>query len=152
MPRRGAKTLFATHYHELTVLEESIDVLKNYCVSVKEVGEDIIFLHKIVPGSVDHSYGIQVARLAGVPTPVLSRAKELLQLLDSKEKQVVITKEVQVDSKKEPCSQKMAPQQLDLFTHAASDEIIGTIKALDVMRTTPFEALELLYALQKKVQ
>lgn len=148
----GAKTLFATHYHELTVLEESIDVLKNYCVSVKEVGEDIIFLHKIIPGSVDHSYGIQVARLAGVPAPVLSRAKELLHLLDSKEKQVVIKKEVQVDSKKESCSQAAVHQQLDLFTHSARDEIIDTIKALDVMRTTPFEALELLYALQKKVQ
>lgn len=185
----GAKTLFATHYHELTVLEESIDVLKNYCVSVKEMGEDIIFLHKIVPGSVDHSYGIQVAKLAGVPNVVLNRAKELLITLDSKEKQIVITKEVKsvkdtsqvIDkacelekvsegeeiqqvaeevkplevaehSKRARQHENKAYNQLDLFTNQASDEVIQMLRGLDVMHTTPFEALELLYALQKKVR
>ena len=185
----GAKTLFATHYHELTVLEESIDVLKNYCVSVKEMGEDIIFLHKIVPGSVDHSYGIQVAKLAGVPNVVLDRAKELLITLDSKEKQIVITKEVKsvkdtsqvIDkacelekvsedeeiqqvaeevkplevaehSKRARQHENKAYNQLDLFTNQASDEVIQMLRGLDVMHTTPFEALELLYALQKKVR
>ena len=185
----GAKTLFATHYHELTVLEESIDVLKNYCVSVKEMGEDIIFLHKIVPGSVDHSYGIQVAKLAGVPNVVLDRAKELLITLDSKEKQIVITKEVKsvkdtsqvIDkacelekvsgdeeiqqvaeevkslevaehSKRARQHENKAYNQLDLFTNQATDEVIQMLRSLDVMHTTPFEALELLYALQKKVR
>lgn len=185
----GAKTLFATHYHELTVLEENIDVLKNYCVSVKEMGEDIIFLHKIVPGSVDHSYGIQVAKLAGVPNIVLDRAKELLITLDSKEKQVVITKEVKIakdtsqvlekvnelekvsedeeiqqvaeevkslevaeHSKRARQHENTVYNQLDLFTNQATDEVIQMLKGLDVMHTTPFEALELLYALQKKVR
>lgn len=179
--RIGAKTLFATHYHELTVLEASIAVLKNYCVAVKEKGEDIIFLHKIVPGSVDHSYGIQVAKLAGVPSVVLERAKELLTTLDSKEKQVVIMKEVKniealtqepektyppkkgpedkaVKSLEEDHAKSTTQQapasynQLDLFSHQKSDEIIQVLKDLDVMHTTPFEALELLYALQKKVR
>ena len=163
--RIGAKTLFATHYHELTVLEASINVLKNYCVSVKEMGEDIIFLHKIVPGSVDHSYGIQVAKLAGVPRVVLDRAKELLTLLDSKEKQVVIMKEVKaqeipIQEAEKPKTHKKVLEdkeaksynQLDLFGNQQSDEIIQMLKEVDVMHTTPFEALELLYALQKKVR
>ncbi len=180
--RIGAKTLFATHYHELTVLEASISVLKNHCVSVKEMGEDIIFLHKIVPGSVDHSYGIQVAKLAGVPSVVLERAKELLTTLDSKEKQIVITKEVKnieiaseelekTDLVKEASGDNLVKpmkevehsksikgqvdvsyNQLDLFSHQKGDEIIQILKDLDVMHTTPFEALELLYALQKKVR
>lgn len=166
----GAKTLFATHYHELTVLEASIPVIKNYCVSVKEMGEDIIFLHKIVPGSVDHSYGIQVAKLAGVPETVLNRAKELLQSLDSKDKQVIITREIEVPatedthqkeeqelkmpkhSKKQPPNQE-GFSQLDLFTHdQRSDEIIARLKEIDVMHTTPFEALEILYDLQKRLR
>ena len=195
----GAKTLFATHYHELTVLEEQISVLKNYCVAVKEVGEDIIFLHKIVSGSVDHSYGIQVAKLAGVPTVVLERAKELLTSLDSKDKQIVITKEVKVvepvisteqtseasieavdleaehesvdmplvaesshngytektltsKNKKKMLQDESGFAQLNLFTNPASDEVIQMLKEVDIMHTTPFEALELLYALQKKVR
>lgn len=186
-----AKTLFATHYHELTALEGQIDVLKNYCVAVKEMGEDIIFLHKIVPGSVDHSYGIQVAKLAGVPTEVLTRAKDILNALDSEEKQIVITKEVKVvesvtsiedheqveksvDSLEE--AEKVAEEkvafeshskakgkkkithepedfgQLNLFASPKTDELVQMIKDIDVMHTTPFEALELLYKLQKKVQ
>ena len=175
-----AKTLFATHYHELTVLEDAIDVLKNYCVAVKEMEEDIIFLHKIVPGSVDHSYGIQVAKLAGVPDNVLARAKELLQSLDHKDKQIVVTKTVEVAAPVEETSHKLkesvvkeerlqeelpvkvhkshsakapAPGQLDLFgTDTISNEIIEELKAIDVMHTTPFEALEILYRLQKKTK
>ena len=174
-------------------------MLKNYCVAVKEVGEDIIFLHKIVSGSVDHSYGIQVAKLAGVPTVVLERAKELLTSLDSKDKQIVITKEVKVvepvisteqtseasieavdleaehesvdmplvaesshngytektltsKNKKKMLQDESGFAQLNLFTNPASDEVIQMLKEVDIMHTTPFEALELLYALQKKVR
>ena len=166
----GAKTLFATHYHELTVLEESISVLKNYCVAVKEMGEDIIFLHKIVPGSVDHSYGIQVAKLAGVPEPVLDRAKELLQSLDSKDQQIVITREVEgtkeAKKKVEKATQEEPKEihkkhtqhessfgQLDLFSHdPKADKVIARLKEVDVMHTTPFEALEILYNLQKQLR
>lgn len=185
-----AKTLFATHYHELTVLEDQIRVLKNYCVAVKEVGEDIIFLHKIVPGSVDHSYGIQVAKLAGVPTKVLDRAKALLQTLDSDDQKKIITDQAKdslqtqeattvkeeisnsqvFDAKEHHHTEKVelkstshSPKrkvdahrtdfnQLDLFGHPETDEVIQMLKEVDVMHTTPFEALELLYTLQKKVR
>ena len=75
----GAKTLFATHYHELTELEGSLDGVNNYCIAVKEKGDDIVFLRKIIKGGADKSYGIQVAKLAGVPDPVIARAKELVE-------------------------------------------------------------------------
>lgn len=127
----GAKTLFATHYHELTVLEEPIKVLKNYCISVKEIGEDIIFLHKIIPGSIDHSYGIQVAKLAGVPNIVLKRAKELIVSFDQKEIYY----------------EETIPQ-----TQTLENEIIDQLKAIDLTHTSPFDALELLYKLQKSIE
>lgn len=127
----GAKTLFATHYHELTVLEEHIEVLKNYCISVKEIGEDIIFLHKIIPGSVDHSYGIQVAKLAGVPNTVLKRAKELIVSLNQNE----IRYEETISQAQE-----------------SENEIISQLKAVDLTHTSPFDALELLYKLQKSLE
>lgn len=176
-----AKTLFATHYHELTVLEETISVLKNYCVAVKEVGEDIIFLHKIVPGSVDHSYGIQVAKLAGLPSEVLERAKAILQSLDAKEQKGVIKEgeanheaseirhelvaepvetpnpiieeiEESHPKKRKAAHKEEAFNQLNLFGNPQDDEVIQILKEVDVMHTTPFEALELLYKLQKKVR
>lgn len=183
----GAKTLFATHYHELTELESQIPVLKNYCVAVKEKGEDIIFLHKIVAGSVDHSYGIQVAKLAGVPEVVLNRAKVLLQTLDTKEKgslvakaqeipqvresEVVeetqaskVTKVEQISTVLEKVDKTVSKQaetkpvetaafsQLDLFTTPVKDEVIAALKEIDVMRTSPIAALELLYQLQQKLR
>ncbi|WP_083461334.1 DNA mismatch repair protein MutS [Cellulosilyticum ruminicola] len=190
----GAKTLFATHYHELTVLEESIPKLKNYCVAVKEMGEDIIFLHKIVQGSVDHSYGIQVAKLAGVPTVVLNRAKAILNELDGKENYEVSTPKectmnvetarvveetvtVQTPEKMEVVTQEVtvedntfvaekstvfeeAPQaaeplhQINLFEAISNNHepVIEKLRALDVMRMTPIEALETLYDLQKQLR
>ncbi|QEH69423.1 DNA mismatch repair protein MutS [Cellulosilyticum sp. WCF-2] len=183
----GAKTLFATHYHELTVLEETMPNLKNYCIAVKEIGEDIIFLHQIVKGSVDHSYGIQVAKLAGVPGAVLERAKAILKQLDSGEKQVIIPPSVQgtlgqlsekvdkikdvvkeqvitteayqineteVTSKKASKDHKEKQNgfgQLNLFDQG-EHEVITALKEADLMNTTPFKALELLYELQRKVK
>ena len=169
----GAKTLFATHYHELTVLEETMPNLKNYCVAVKEIGEDIIFLHQIVKGSVDHSYGIQVAKLAGVPIPVLDRAKEILKQLDSSEKQLsaasiahsqnsdeIVDYKAQgiAESENVASTKKKAKEienkdfgQLNLFDQG-NDEIIMTLKEVDLMNTTPFKALEILYELQRKVK
>ncbi len=140
-----AKTLFATHYHELTVLEESISSLKNRCVAVKEIGEDIIFLHQIVEGSVDHSYGIQVAKLAGVPTPVLERAKALLKELDAK------VPSLNVRETKPSLKEKEDFGQLNLFNNE-HNEVLSLLKEVDLINTTPFKALELLYDLQKKLR
>jgi DNA mismatch repair protein MutS len=149
----GAKTLFATHYHELTDLEESIPLLKNFCVSVKEMGEDIIFLHKIVSGSVDHSYGIQVAKLAGVPHIVLNRARAILSELE-KDQTHHLT--VTYGSVKPPLTKpKKMPQsdlgQLSLFEDKYA-AIINELKTLDIMELTPMKALQVLYDLQKKIK
>ncbi len=92
----GAKTLFSTHYHELTVLADKYDCVQNYCVSIKELGEDIIFLHKIMQGSIDHSYGVQVAKLAGLPFVVLERSKEIMATLKTQKPTINRKKEKQL--------------------------------------------------------
>jgi len=150
----GAKTLFATHYHELTDLEESLPSLKNYCVSVKEMGEDIIFLHKIIPGSVDHSYGIQVAKLAGVPLIVLDRARAILSQLEKGQTHhpSTVVDSIPLPITPRPKKLPKAPTgQLSFFenNHAT---IINELKALDVMDLTPMKALQILYDLQKKIK
>ena len=122
----GAKTLFATHYHELTELEEEMDSVKNYCISVKEEGEDIIFLRKILRGGANNSYGVQVARLAGVPDMVIVRANELLKEL----------KDADIAGKKSRPrkGQKVIGGQLDVFSFNAAqrshDKILNEIKVL----------------------
>lgn len=136
----GAKTLFATHYHELTSLEETLLGLKNYCVSVKEAGEDIIFLHKIIPGSVDHSYGIQVAKLAGLPTHVLERAREIMRTLEGEAQKEL--KRVEVPKVK----------QLSLFENTNQEKVLKELKEIDVMDLTPMKALQMLYDLQKQLK
>ncbi len=163
-----AKTLFATHYHELTVLEDTIPHLKNYCVAVKEIGEDILFLHQIIEGSVDHSYGIAVAKLAGVPKCVLGRAKELLVELEQGEVNVNFTNsiknekldssfnEIKIDDKSMNPSKmiqntQVVSEQLDLFNNQ-NDDVIGELKNADLINMTPFKALELLYTLQQKIK
>lgn len=159
-----AKTLFATHYHELTVLEDSIPHLKNYCVAVKEIGEDILFLHQIIEGSVDHSYGIAVAKLAGVPKCVLNRAKELLVELEQGEVNInftttsnndnVVTEQI-VDIQNDVSSTKVeivkVNKQLDLF-EPDNNDVINELKEADLINMTPFKALELLYTLQQKLK
>nr|WP_330389594.1 DNA mismatch repair protein MutS [Cellulosilyticum sp. I15G10I2] len=150
----GAKTLFATHYHELTDLEKNIPSLKNYCVAVKEMGEDIIFLHKIVPGSVDHSYGIQVAKLAGVPSMVLERAKSILSDLEKDQTHhlnVTADKPLPVEKMDKKGVAQQASQQLSLFENKHV-HVINELKALDVMDLTPMKALQVLYDLQKKIR
>ncbi len=149
----GAKTLFATHYHELTDLEKDLPSLKNYCVSVKEMGEDIIFLHKIVPGSVDHSYGIQVAKLAGVPSIVLERAKSILKELEQGQGNHLNIKTLSHATAEKPieeCNAKQA-MQLSLFENQHTD-VINALKTLDIMELTPMKALQVLYDLQKKIK
>jgi len=143
----GARTLFATHYHELTELEGAIDGVKNYCISVEEKGEDIIFLRKIIRGGADNSYGIQVARLAGVPAPVINRAKEILKELEDAD---INKREVRFKRAKKPIE-----GQIDVFSfniqQRNSDEVLNEIKNIDVTTLTPLDALNILYNLQKKV-
>ncbi|MGE5328980.1 MAG: DNA mismatch repair protein MutS [Deltaproteobacteria bacterium] len=140
----GARTLFATHYHELTELEEKITGVKNYCITVKEKGDDIIFLRKIVRGGADDSYGIQVAKLAGVPYSVINRAKEILQELEDAD----IIKKQKKESKK---SDKMVQGQIDLFSYKAG-EIAEEIRNTDIMAMTPIDALNYLYRLKSKIE
>lgn len=132
-PQARAKTLFATHYHELTELESYLPRVKNYNVAVVEQGDHVVFLHKIVPGGADKSYGIHVAQLAGVPRPVVSRAQEILAELENGAPQR---------------QQTDAPIQLRLF--APDDDLRREIAALDVMSLSPIEALNKLFELQKK--
>ena len=142
----GCRTLFATHYHELTELEGKLTGIKNYCITVKEKGEDVIFLRKIIRGGADGSYGIQVARLAGVPLPVIDRAKEILLDLDD------------ADISKNGKSHKVKKQkegQMDLFAAAAeaaqNNEVLEEIRKIDLSRLTPIDAMNILYELQRKM-
>lgn len=150
----GAKTLFATHYHELTELEGKLDNVNNYCVAVKEKGDDIVFLRKIVKGGADRSYGIQVAKLAGVPDSVIQRAKEICQeLIDNN-----ITCGVESLSPDKRAHRKVKQlddvdkNQISLFDTVDDDEILTELKELDLSNYTPIEALNKLYELQGKLK
>ena len=150
----GAKTLFATHYHELTELEGKIGSINNYCIAVKEKGDDIVFLRKIVKGGADKSYGIQVAKLAGVPDLVINRAKEIVEQLsdnDITEKIQNISTDVRVERKK---SKKLDPvdlTQISLFDTVRDEDIIHELKELDISNLTPMDALNTLYKMQNKI-
>ncbi|HSR04101.1 MAG TPA: DNA mismatch repair protein MutS, partial [Proteiniclasticum sp.] len=139
----GAKTLFATHYHELTALEGELDGVKNYSVLVKEVGKTIAFLRKIVPGGADESYGIEVARLAGLPKNLLGRAKEILSKLEKKDAKVIKG----ISSIKE----EKEVLQIGLFDYE-KDLMLEKLQALDVMNITPMEALKILYELNTEAK
>lgn len=143
----GSRTLFATHYHELTELEGQITGIKNYCIAVKEKGDDIIFLRKIIRGGADGSYGIQVAKLAGVPGTVIERAKELLKELED------------ADISKHRAKRRKLPMegQVELFVVGANDdkaykEVIEELKSVDVSTITPLDAMNVLYNLQQKAR
>lgn len=150
----GAKTLFATHYHELTELEGKIDNVNNYCIAVKENGDDIIFLRKIVKGGADKSYGIQVAKLAGVPESVTDRAKEIVEELV----QTDITsriKDIAVLGAPKPKTKKYDDvdlAQMSLFDTVKDDDVLKELKELDLGNLTPIEALNTLYQLQNKLK
>jgi len=144
----GSRTLFATHYHELTELEGKVPGIKNYCIAVKEKGDDIIFLRKIIRGGADGSYGIQVARLAGVPEPVLERAKEILKELEA------------ADVHKQRLRRKRAipmEGQLELFytpdnQDKTGKEVLDELKGMDISTMTPIESMNVLYRLQQKAR
>jgi DNA mismatch repair protein MutS len=153
----GAKTLFATHYHELTELEGNLKGVKNYCISVKEAGDDILFLRKIIRGGADQSYGIQVAKLAGLPDIVIDRAKEILSELEehdinrkgSSDYKRIAEQREKYDKKDE--KNKADEKQIDFF-ELNSSKIIEELKSIDIINITPMEAMTKLYELVEKVK
>ena len=151
----GAKTLFATHYHELTELEGKINNVNNYCIAVKEKGDDIVFLRKIVKGGADKSYGIQVAKLAGVPDLVIDRAKEIVEELsdnDIIEKVQNISISTKSEKKKKKTYDQVDLAQMSLFDTVTDDDIIRELQSVDIANLTPMDALNTLYKLQNSLK
>lgn len=151
----GAKTLFATHYHELTELEGKMNNVNNYCIAVKEKGDDIIFLRKIIKGGADRSYGIQVAKLAGVPDMVIDRAKEIADQLsdnDITEKVQSIAVDTKGDKKKPKHYDDVDLGQMTLFDTVKDEDIVNELKEIDISNLTPLDALNTLYRLQNKLK
>jgi len=135
-PERRARTLFATHYHELTEMAERLPAVRNYNLAVVEEGNQVIFLHKVVCGGADRSYGIHVAQLAGVPRPVIHRAEELLAQLESGEFR--------------PGTPALKPHQPVLFVD--EHPVVEELRELDVSTMTPLEAINKLYELQRQAR
>lgn len=153
----GAKTLFATHYHELTELEGTINGVNNYCIAVKEQGDDIVFLRKIVKGGADKSYGVQVAKLAGVPDSVIVRAKELLvELSDAditaRAKEIAEAGAGAPKHASIPRPDEVDLQQMSLFDTVKDDDIVRELGELELGNMTPIDALNTLYRLQTKLK
>lgn len=150
----GAKTLFATHYHELTELEGKLSGVNNYCIAVKEKGDDIVFLRKIIKGGADKSYGIQVAKLAGIPESVIERAKELVEELSDADILSAV-KDLTQPKKAKPNPvryDEVDLEQISLFDTVQDDDIIEELKTIDVSNLTPVDALNTLYRLQNKLK
>lgn len=177
----GAKTLFATHYHELTELEGKIEAVNNYCIAVKEQGDDIVFLRKIVKGGADKSYGIQVAKLAGVPESVLKRAKEIVEELSEKDiaekarnLEVAVTRDsdylpseaeatqsanvafteasMEKSNSNKNKGSELNMMQLSLFGSKDYEDVVNEIRELDIARLSPIDALNKLYQIQLKIK
>ena len=145
--RIGAKTMFATHYHELSELEGHLDGVKNFCIQVKEHGEDVIFLRRIIRGGADKSFGVHVARLAGVPHPVIVRAHEIQARLEVSDiNQNTIGQNILGEE-----SETRKNEQMDLFEYR-KDEIIQELQAIDVMALTPMDAMNKLFLLKEKAR
>lgn len=153
----GAKTLFATHYHELTELEGKMNNVNNYCIAVKECGDDIVFLRKIVKGGADKSYGIQVAKLAGVPDMVIDRAKEIVEQLSDnditeKVQNIAIDNKNDGKAKKQPKYDEVDLAQMSLFDTVTDEDILKELMEIEVTTLTPLDALNTLYRLQNKLK
>lgn len=152
----GAKTLFATHYHELTELEGKLSSVNNYCIAVKEKGDDIVFLRKIVKGGADKSYGIQVAKLAGVPDSVIERAKELAAQLSEADITVQAAESRPQTVSKAKAKPKQYDQvdleQMSLFDTVSDQDILKELGELEISTLTPIDALNTLYRLQNKLK
>jgi DNA mismatch repair protein MutS len=151
----GAKTLFATHYHELTELEGKLDCVNNYCVAVKENGDDIVFLRKIVPGGADKSYGVLVAKLAGVPDSVIDRANEIVAELVKNDianvARNIAGESPSAKAKLSATPDFVSPNQMTIFDTVSDSDIVNEIRELDIKNLTPMDALNLLNELQSKV-
>jgi DNA mismatch repair protein MutS len=153
----GAKTLFATHYHELTELEGKLDNVNNYCIAVKEKGDTIVFLRKIVKGGADKSYGIQVAKLAGLPDSVIERAREIVNELSANDiteiaKNITVDRAAGTSRKKKEHLDEVDLAQMSLFDTVDDDSIIDELKSIEISTMTPIEALNKLNELQRKVK
>ena len=153
----GAKTLFATHYHELTELEGKLDNVNNYCIAVKEKGDTIVFLRKIVKGGADKSYGIQVAKLAGIPDSVIDRANEIANELSANDiteiaKSITVDKSAGSVKKKKEHLDEVDLAQMSLFDTTSDDSIIDELRGLEISNMTPLDALNKLNELQSKVK
>ena len=135
--RLGAKTLFATHYHELTAMEGTLPGVKNYNIAVRARGEEIVFLRKIVPGGADRSYGIEVAKLAGLPEAVVSRARKILRQLE--------------EESGRPAAAPAPREDQVSFAAVAESQVVDRLRRAQVDSLTPLEALQLLYELKKKL-
>lgn len=151
----GAKTLFATHYHELTELEGKMDNVNNYCIAVKEKGDDIVFLRKIIKGGADKSYGIQVAKLAGVPDMVIDRAKEIVAQLsdnDITEKIQSIEVKAKTEHKKPVRYDEVDLKQMSLFDTVTDEDVLKELQEIEISTLTPVDALNTLYRLQNRLK
>jgi len=142
----GCKTVFATHYHELTQLADELTALRNYNVAIREVGEQILFLHRLQPGGADRSYGIEVGRLAGLPQPVIARAREMLALLEGE--QLARGEQLGVRA---PRKQPASTDQLGLFA-APPHPVVERLASVDVNAMTPLDALTLLARLSDEAR
>ncbi len=152
----GAKTLFATHYHELTELEGKLDNVHNYCIAVREKNDDIVFLRKIIKGGADKSYGIQVAKMAGLPDTVVARAKEILNELIANDisdiaKSITVEQPSVGRRSKEKQPDEIDLGQISLFDAVRDDDIIEELRSVDISTMTPLDALNKLNELQSKV-
>ena len=153
----GAKTLFATHYHELTELEGAISGVNNYCIAVKEQGDNIVFLRKIVKGGADKSYGIQVAKLAGVPEQVITRAKELVEELSdaditARAKEIASGSRTVQPKKSVERPDEVDLQQMSIFDTVREEDIIRELMEIDISRLSPVEALVTLDKFQSRLK
>jgi DNA mismatch repair protein MutS len=147
--RIGCRTLFATHYHELTQLADTLPRVTNLHVSVREWNDEVVFLHKIVPGRTDRSYGIHVARLAGLPRETVARAKEVLELLGTVEVADALAGRVQqvvaaAPARGAPAARQPATPQLSLFTEYVEHPVVGELRRIDLNTLTPLAAFDLL--------
>ncbi|MDB4890576.1 MAG: mismatch repair protein MutS [Gemmatimonadetes bacterium] len=150
--RVGCKTIFATHYHELVQLAEELVAVRNYNVGVREVGDQILFLHRLQPGGADRSYGIEVGKLAGLPAPVIARARTVLALLEGEAEHLVPALAPAVAGAKRPRPSQVPPDQLALFAPAARHVVVDRLIAADVNNLTPLAALQLLAELAEQAK
>ena len=145
----GAKTLFATHYHELTSMEEEFEGVVNYNIAAKKRGDSITFLRKIVRGSTDDSYGIEVAKLAGLPNEVIKRAREILASVESTSKAIAESAEGGIGKKKKA---EEKDDSLISFDDCINEQVIAELKSVDLNTLSPFECMSFLFDLKKRLQ